>query len=130
MKLREQKKADQRAQNEKIKGSRTSSKFNKVREDVISKGRNQCDNDDYGFESGSADSFYDKLMKKYEANPGERLILILCANTVLLLYFIINEDNIIFFFFCRGSNGQICKTKVFIKTLLLKLCPRSEVSAI
>ena len=84
MKLREQKKADQRAQNEKIKGSRTSSKFNKVREDVISKGRNQCDNDDYGFESGSADSFYDKLMKKYEANPGKRLIHIV-YKTILLL---------------------------------------------
>ena len=73
LKLREQKKADQRAQNEKIKGSRTSSKL-KVREDVIAKGRNQCDSDDYGFESGSADSFYDKLMKKYEANPGNLLI--------------------------------------------------------
>ena len=86
LKLREQKKADQRAQNEKIKGSRTSSKFNKVREDVISKGRNQCDNDDYGFESGSADSFYDKLMKKYEANPGKRLIHIVSKIKYLLFY--------------------------------------------
>ena len=25
--------------------------------------------DDYGFESNASDSIYDKLMKKYEANP-------------------------------------------------------------
>ncbi|XP_040574782.1 uncharacterized protein [Lepeophtheirus salmonis] len=30
-------------------------------------GRNQCDEDDYGYESGFANNYYDKLMKKYEA---------------------------------------------------------------
>merc|ERR1712025_379459 len=28
-------------------------------------GRNQCDNDDYGYVSNTANSIYDKLMKKY-----------------------------------------------------------------
>ena len=32
-------------------------------------GRNQCDNDDYGYVSNTANSIYDKLMKKYESNP-------------------------------------------------------------
>ena len=104
MELRAEKKSELKANNQ-LKNSRTSSKLNpnKVRKDVISTGRNQCDNgkqligrkifvkvelwifylyniyykkfyqniisDDYGFESNASDSIYDKLMKKYEANP-------------------------------------------------------------
>ena len=105
LELRAEKKSELKANNQ-LKNSRTSSKLNpnKVRKDVISTGRNQCDNgkqlirrkifvevelflfihfirnfiyckfqniisDDYGFESNASDSIYDKLMKKYEANP-------------------------------------------------------------
>jgi len=31
-------------------------------------GRNQCDNDDYGYESKASQSVYEKLMAKYESN--------------------------------------------------------------
>jgi len=72
LELRAEKKSELKANNQ-LKNSRTSSKLNpnKVRKDVISTGRNQCDNDDYGFESNASDSIYDKLMKKYEANPED-----------------------------------------------------------
>ena len=66
--LRAEKKAELKAKKE-LKSSRTKTVI--TREDVLSNGRNQCDNDDYGFESSAADSFYDKLMKKYEANPED-----------------------------------------------------------
>ena len=66
--LRAEKKAELKAKKE-LKSTRTKTVI--TREDVLSNGRNQCDNDDYGFESSAADSFYDKLMKKYEANPED-----------------------------------------------------------
>ena len=68
MSLRAEKKAELKAKKE-LKSTRTKTVI--TREDVLSNGRNQCDNDDYGFESSAADSFYDKLMKKYEANPED-----------------------------------------------------------
>ena len=34
-------------------------------------GRNQCDNDDYGYESKASTSIYEKLMAKYESNPED-----------------------------------------------------------
>jgi len=34
-------------------------------------GRNQCDEDDYGYESTMARNLYEKLMSKYEANPED-----------------------------------------------------------
>jgi len=34
-------------------------------------GRNQCDEDDYGYESTMARNLYEKLMTKYEANPED-----------------------------------------------------------
>jgi len=34
-------------------------------------GRNQCDEDDYGYESTMARNLYEKLMNKYEANPED-----------------------------------------------------------
>lgn len=38
---------------------------------VTLKGRKQCDEDDYGMESGSSAGFYEKLMSKYEADPDD-----------------------------------------------------------
>ena len=43
LELRAEKKSELKANNQ-LKNSRTSSKLNKVRNDVISTGRNQCDN--------------------------------------------------------------------------------------
>ena len=34
-------------------------------------GREQCDEDDYGYESNASKSIYDKLMAKYEASPED-----------------------------------------------------------
>jgi len=34
-------------------------------------GRRQCDEDDYGYESKASQSFYEKLMSKYEADPDD-----------------------------------------------------------
>ena len=34
-------------------------------------GRNQCDNDDYGYESKASSSVYEKLMAKYESNAED-----------------------------------------------------------
>eukprot|EP00092_Neocalanus_flemingeri_P019501 GFUD01021127.1.p1 GENE.GFUD01021127.1~~GFUD01021127.1.p1 ORF type:complete len:613 (+),score=242.70 GFUD01021127.1:176-2014(+) len=34
-------------------------------------GRRQCDEDDYGYESKASQSFYEKLMTKYEADPDD-----------------------------------------------------------
>ena len=38
---------------------------------VTLKGRKQCDEDDYGYESKASASLYEKLMSKYEADPDD-----------------------------------------------------------
>ena len=38
---------------------------------VTLNGRQQCDEDDYGYESKASASFYEKLMSKYEADPDD-----------------------------------------------------------
>lgn len=34
-------------------------------------GREQCDDDDYGYESNAARAFFEKLMTKYEKSPED-----------------------------------------------------------
>ena len=38
---------------------------------VTLKGRKQCDEDDYGYESKTSAGLYEKLMSKYEADPDD-----------------------------------------------------------
>ena len=38
---------------------------------VTLSGRQQCDEDDYGYESKASADYYDKLMSKYEADPDD-----------------------------------------------------------
>ena len=53
-----------------VKMTKSAKKLDVKKEPTV-ESRIQCDNDDYGYESSAANSMFEKLMKKFEANPED-----------------------------------------------------------
>jgi len=70
LELRSQNKKSVRAANAMVKMTKSAKKLD-VKKEVVVESRIQCDNDDYGYESSAASSMFEKLMKKFEANPED-----------------------------------------------------------
>ena len=70
LELRSQNKKSVRAANAMVKMTKSAKKLD-VKKEVAVESRFQCDNDDYGYESSAANSMFEKLMKKFEANPED-----------------------------------------------------------
>ena len=70
LELRSQNKKSARAANAMVKMTKSAKKLD-VKKEVVVESRFQCDNDDYGYESSAANSMFEKLMKKFEANPED-----------------------------------------------------------
>ena len=70
LELRSQNKKSVRAANAMVKMTKSAKKLDVKKEPTV-ESRIQCDNDDYGYESSAANSMFEKLMKKFEANPED-----------------------------------------------------------